>query len=578
METFLEYILKASGILIVFYFTYQFFLKKETFFEANRHFLLSGLLLAFILPVLTITRYVEVSVLSYENYDAVPITYGDGSAATMLDWNEILTLLYIIGCCFFMLKFCLQLFSLRSMIKGHNSQKEDGFVYVETSNKLAPFSFFNYIFYNPELYSQEELQAILEHERAHCSQWHSIDVLLAHFITVILWVNPFCWLYKKHIKQNLEFLADASAAKGVASLQNYQYTLLRVSGVPLSTQLTNAFYNSLIKKRIVMLHKSKSNKKNLFKYALVLPLLLLFVLVFNVETKARVIPATEVYSFSDSMFFTAERQYQITKESTDDEIASLAEEIKNEGGTLVVKKVKRNKAGHISSIKVSFKISESEVVGQYSNDEGIPTIRFGERENGGLYINGGDGEHHGFSVVHFDTDADTEHEHDGKFEVIVKEKGKHKGHKNIWVSKGEDNEKQIEIKEINGKKTIIIDGKEVSEADLNTEGKIHKRHIKIKTSDDGEDDVMIIMDDDKDEDHDIEVISSDKKGFFFIDTDGDEKPVFIIDGKEVTEKEVKSLSPDRISTINVIKDKKADEKYGAKGKNGVIEITTKKED
>ena len=586
METFLEYILKASGILLLFFSVYHLFLKRETFFEANRHFLLSGLLLAFVLPLLTITRYVDQGPQSYPDFEGITAVITDGAVADTLDWTLFLSYIYLAGCLFFMLKFCFELLSLRGMIKRNTAKREDGFVYVTTTAEIAPFSFFNYIIYNPDQYAPEELQAILEHEKAHCSQWHSIDVLLAHLISVVLWANPIGWLYKKNIKQNLEFLADASAAKGVASLKTYQYTLLRVSGIPYATQITNTFYNSLIKKRIVMLHKSKSDKRNVYKYGLVVPLLLLFVFLFNIETKARPIPITEQYAVPELTFETTDRQYVITKESTDEDIASLEDEIKSEGGKLDVKKVKRNGEGHIVSIKISFELGDSEVVGQYSNDEGIPPVKFGKKDSGGLYINGGQGNSHGshgVNVFHLDTDSDDEHEHDGDYEVIVKSGGKHKvnAHSNVWVSKGSGEAKSIVIEEVNGKKTIIVDGKEVTEDELEKEGVIHKQHIKIRSSDKGDDNVMIFMnddDDDNDYDHDIKVISAEKNGFFFVDTDGKEPPLYIIDGKEATEEEMKALSPDTIATMNVIKGESAEKEYGDKGKNGVIKITTKNED
>lgn len=51
-------------------------------------------------------------------------------------------------------------------------------------------------------------------------------------------------------------------------------------------------------------------------------------------------------------------------------------------------------------------------------------------------------------------------------------------------------------------------------------------------------------------------------------------PLILLDGKEVTDLNV--ISPDQIQAISVLKDKSAFEKYGEKGKNGVIEIYSKK--
>lgn len=55
-----------------------------------------------------------------------------------------------------------------------------------------------------------------------------------------------------------------------------------------------------------------------------------------------------------------------------------------------------------------------------------------------------------------------------------------------------------------------------------------------------------------------------------------EQPLYYIDGKKANKEEMAKLSPKNIESVNVIKGKKAIEKYGEKAKNGVIEIFTKK--
>jgi TonB-dependent SusC/RagA subfamily outer membrane receptor len=52
--------------------------------------------------------------------------------------------------------------------------------------------------------------------------------------------------------------------------------------------------------------------------------------------------------------------------------------------------------------------------------------------------------------------------------------------------------------------------------------------------------------------------------------------LYIIDGKPATDVEVKALKPENIKAINVLKDASATAIYGAKGANGVVEITLKK--
>ena len=56
-------------------------------------------------------------------------------------------------------------------------------------------------------------------------------------------------------------------------------------------------------------------------------------------------------------------------------------------------------------------------------------------------------------------------------------------------------------------------------------------------------------------------------------TDGAASPLYIIDGEETTDS--KSISPDTIDSIEVLKDGTAQKLYGDKAKNGVIIIKTK---
>lgn len=49
----------------------------------------------------------------------------------------------------------------------------------------------------------------------------------------------------------------------------------------------------------------------------------------------------------------------------------------------------------------------------------------------------------------------------------------------------------------------------------------------------------------------------------------------IVDGKEISKAEMEKINPDKIASIDVLKDKASAEKYGGKGKDGVILITLK---
>jgi TonB-dependent SusC/RagA subfamily outer membrane receptor len=56
----------------------------------------------------------------------------------------------------------------------------------------------------------------------------------------------------------------------------------------------------------------------------------------------------------------------------------------------------------------------------------------------------------------------------------------------------------------------------------------------------------------------------------------DEKPLFVLDGKIISEDQLKNIKPDDIKSIEVLKDESAKAVYGEKGKNGVVIIKLKK--
>ena len=63
----MEYLIKVSAILILFYTCYKLFLNRETFFESNRYFLFIGLIAAFVLPLIVIPKYIEVEPIITQN-------------------------------------------------------------------------------------------------------------------------------------------------------------------------------------------------------------------------------------------------------------------------------------------------------------------------------------------------------------------------------------------------------------------------------------------------------------------------------------------------------------------------------
>ena len=290
MENLFLYFVKTSGLIGLFYLSYMFLLRKETFFSANRWFLLSGLLTSALLPLYFITKIIWVEPLEPTtaiDWSNVPVTTSTTNQESQIDWYLIATYIYLIGTIIFLLKLLFDFYSLSKVLKNKKSTLQDNFKLIEVTENIAPFSFFKTIVYNSSLYSETELTNILEHEKVHSSQYHSVDVLVARLFCTTFWFNPLIWLYKKAMVQNLEFIADSEASKNIADKKAYQLTLLKITTQDNCVAITNHFYQSLIKKRIIMLNKNQSNKWNSWKYITVFPALIAFIFLFQIEVVAQ---------------------------------------------------------------------------------------------------------------------------------------------------------------------------------------------------------------------------------------------------------------------------------------------------
>lgn len=384
MESFIFYFAKTSALLAIFFLAYYFLLRKETFFTANRWFLLAGIATSLFLPkvILVKTVWVEPTVAAHYTpietakapiaFEAIPnageelaspsFTEAENSVITTeplmveepafeINWLYVVIGVYLIGMLFFLAKFIRDFRALRKIIRNQEVKLNGGFKFLDTDKIQSPFSFFKYIVYNSKRFRKEELENILEHEKVHSSQMHSVDMIISQLFCVIFWFNPFAWLHKKAIAQNLEFIADSIALKAVPDRIIYQKTLLKVSAPHQCIPITNHFFQSLIKKRIVMLNTDQSKKRNSWKYAIILPLLTVFMLQFQVE-----IVAQEKENARIKAQETSNYEVKVDKNSTDDYLKAQSKIFKNNHGIdLKFSKIKRNSDKEIVAIKTTYK-------------------------------------------------------------------------------------------------------------------------------------------------------------------------------------------------------------------------------
>jgi hypothetical protein len=382
METLITYFLKVNGLLIGFYLVYFIFLKKETFFNWSRWYFLLGIVFSLFVPLLTYTKIIWVAPTPMpELPDFIPFQQTEIPVIIeeSIDWNTIGFLFYGLVILILVGKMLVELTKLLVfLVKSKKTKVGSYFLIEQTSGQ--PFSFFNYVVFQKKNYTEAEIEAILQHEEVHVKQKHSVDVLLSQLFCCVFWVNPVCWWYKKAMQQNLEYIADAQT---VAQTDSFIYQNLIVKATCSGSQLalTNPFYQSLIKKRILMINTTPSNKKSLWKYAVVLPLLTAFFLMFQIETVAQVRGNSNSEEKRPIEVKVIAVGFVTNKNTTDAEMKSDTKQLKMQGIDYKFSKVKRNKNGEIIALKIEFNDGKgNKGVKEIKGDNPIEPIYFSAEE------------------------------------------------------------------------------------------------------------------------------------------------------------------------------------------------------
>jgi len=336
----LHYLFKSGLVLGLFLLIYSLFLKKETHFQWHRFFLIIGVLVSFGLPLLVFTQVIYIPTPVIEQ--GIPLVKKAlNTEATTIDWAFFIGFFYFLGVMVMSLRFFQQCYGLFKIISKSSAMEFENQPYLDSSVTCTPFSFFNYIIIHKNLHTLEELSMILTHENIHRSQHHSLDILLANLLLIVQWWNPMAWLYKKSMEENLEFIADTETIKEISCPKAYQYTLVKNTATTIQPALATHFYQSLIKKRIIMLNKTASSNLSRWKTILVVPLIALFFWTFNMEAQIK---------FEQHDQETT--SYIVKAETTNKELKAIEKKFKSSKTQIKFTGIKRNKKKNITQINI----------------------------------------------------------------------------------------------------------------------------------------------------------------------------------------------------------------------------------
>ena len=552
-------------------------------------------------------------------------------------WAEII---FWAGAVLFALRLLLQFLSLYRLHRASVQTQINQQTVRVINDDVSPFSFWQSIYLNPLQLSLTDIDKVLAHEQVHISEWHTLDILLAELSTVFYWFNPGIWLIKKAVRENIEFITDRKILdKGIDSKQ-YQYSLLHLTVAGAPNRLVNHFNISTLKKRIIMMNAKRSSRMNLSRYLLVAPVVILLLLVFSLSKAevtrntfrtigANFLPVLNHLKLSSPALPANDKKIGEPKNGklkiADTVYAAKSKDGKND--ILVTSQYQLDSVGYvingtkatrgellaldpanISSVNllpaviaakyIDFKLDKSAYLFATTRDSEAGKA-FNARIESGLNLP---------PLAPIDKEAKTSVTvtdvapkivADGKATTIkVKVKSlKHSadtGHTLVYKVTTdpvivEDNVKSEIVTDVITKsddkviKTVHVNvspkvGVKVKTTDSiriiadNIKLSLDSAHLAKITSDKAINVVYITQTDDKNGDKVL--VRGEKKGDKTTIDNISNDLLYIVDGKET--KSLKNLSAEDIYSITVLKDEAATKKYGKKGKNGVLIITTKK--
>lgn len=293
MSFFAYYLLKVflcSGILYLYYLAA---LKNKAFHQWNRFYLLSAVGLSLLLPLVKFTVFDG----GAEEQKALQLLYAVQSAD---DYLEAITVssapvrlsseqwIFIAYGCVSLLSFSLFMVALvriRRLINAYAVQKVAGIHFLNTREPGTPFSFLRYIFWNEDIpLHSEGGQRIFQHETVHVQEGHTWDKLFLRAVLTVFWCNPFFWIVRRELGFIHEFIADQKAVNENGA-DAFAAMILQAAYPRQFHAIVNPFFQTSIKRRLLMLTKIQNPRLNYTSRIVALPLIALVAFAFTVRTK-----------------------------------------------------------------------------------------------------------------------------------------------------------------------------------------------------------------------------------------------------------------------------------------------------
>ena len=290
MNTFITYIIATIVSLGIFYGAYILLLRKEALFRYNRIYLLSGLLLSYLVPLITMLPASFFRLFQSSGNDGIlrtitlaPIEIS-ANAVNNPSFVNYVVYIYVAGLVFFTLRLFTRGFSIYLLHKKSEKTQRDNSLILWSKKDIPPFSFFRTIYLPVSLKDTQHVNEIIRHEQLHISSFHSLDILITEVLQILFWFNPFIPLFENALREIHEFEADSAVIRSGTDPVAYTRILFGQDKSAQAVLLGNNFNYSLIKRRLTMFYK-QSTRFARIKAIVVLPLAVSIVMIYAISCK-----------------------------------------------------------------------------------------------------------------------------------------------------------------------------------------------------------------------------------------------------------------------------------------------------
>ncbi|MBC2838680.1 M56 family metallopeptidase [Robiginitalea sp. SC105] len=268
------YLIKSTACLLVFYLFYLLLLERQSNHGFKRFYLVGTLLAGLgipLVPLVTTASVVPPGLSAWTGGSPGGqdlVTSGAFGIATVASWG-----IYALGVGLFGFFFLRNLYRLILKTRHNQQIPENGHTKVLLEREEPPHTFFRYLYLHGPAWQKGTIPSgVLAHEEAHIRQRHSLDLIFAEVLLLVIWINPVLWLYRHAIRLNHEFLADREVLRQGYPEKAYQHALLAFTHSSNQPALTHAIHYSSIKKRIKIMKNSTSASRKWLTCLVLIPL------------------------------------------------------------------------------------------------------------------------------------------------------------------------------------------------------------------------------------------------------------------------------------------------------------------